>query len=103
MHKPNRSLIFDLSVFVGALAMLGYLGWHGTNGPRSFDYEKTVKLKLKERQAKLDAVNKHRDQKNIRVSLLRSQTIDPDMLDEMARKVLEFAHKDQIITYLKLE
>lgn len=34
-----------------------------------------------------------------RVSALRNQSIDPDMLDERARALLNFARKDDIIIF----
>ncbi len=36
-----------------------------------------------------------------RVQLLRPDSLDPDMLEERARKVLNFAKKDEVVIYDK--
>ena len=99
MHKSHKSLAFDLSVLVGSLAVLGYFAWHGFYGPRSFDYEKIVARKLESKRNQLAEVEKLRDSKNARVALLRANSIDPDMLDEMSRKVLEFSKTEEITVF----
>jgi len=99
MHKSRKSLTFDLAVLVGSLAVLGYFGWHGFYGPRSFDFEKVVAAKLKIQQEKLAELEDMRDTRNARVALLRARTIDPDMLDEVSRRVLEFSKTDEITIF----
>ena len=97
MRKSQRSFIFDLSVFLGSLVVLAYFGWHGFYGPRSYTHGKKIHAKVAVYQAELDKVTRLRDRRNKKVSLLRPRTIDPDMLDEMARKVLGFAGKQDVI------
>jgi len=95
MQRSQRSLYFDLSVLFGSLAVLAYFGWHGFYGPRSFEHGEFVKSQVKKYQAELVEVQARREQRNARVRLLRPQSIDPDMLDEMARKTLNFAADDE--------
>lgn len=98
MRDSRRSLIFDLSVFFGSIAVLGYFGWHGYYGPRSVEHNRFVQSELAKYQAELKQTEMQRDKLDAKVALLRPQSIDPDMLDEMARKTLQFsAEKDFIV------
>ncbi len=91
MRESRRSLAFDLSVLFSSVAVLGYFGWHGYYGPRSIDHGKFIQSEVVKHQAELEAAQSKRDKLDARVALLRPQSIDPDMLDEMARKTLQFA------------
>ena len=97
MQRSQRSLYFDLSVFFCSLAVLAYFGWHGFYGPRSFEHGEYVKSQVIKYQSELVEVQARREQRNDRVGLLRPQSIDPDMLDEMARKTLNFANEGDIV------
>lgn len=79
---------FDAAVSLVCCAMLGFFGWHATQGPRGFSYtEKLAAESGKLAQQRDDARGK-REQLEARVSLLRPEGMDPDMLDEVARRVL---------------
>ena len=40
---------------------------------------------------------KQRERLDQRVGLMRSEAIDPDMVDELARSTLEFARKEDLV------
>ena len=48
-------------------------------------------------QAELDKVTQVREELDHQTSLMRSDAIDPDMLDEKARAVLGLVRKDEVI------
>ncbi len=97
MRVSRRSLVFDLTVLFSSIAVLAYFGWYGYYGPRSFETEKTVEAQVVKYQAELASIEEKRDRLDARVALLRPQSIDPDMLDEMARKTLLFAKQGDFI------
>ncbi|MEH6524887.1 MAG: septum formation initiator family protein [Sneathiella sp.] len=85
---------------LGILAV-AYFSYHLIEGDRGlFAY-----LKLQHKIDKAEAVylvsegEKHALQK--RVSLLRPENLDTDMLEERARDVLGLAHPDEIVIYRK--
>ena len=49
-----------------------------------------------ELRAELSKVQKQRQEFELRVSLMRPESIDPDMLDERARETLNLSHPDDI-------
>jgi hypothetical protein len=68
---------FDLVVMMVCLALLGYFGWHGYYGPRSFTHRDDIAAKAGQ--------------------LMRPESIDPDLLDELAREELEYAKPGDLI------
>ena len=97
MRDSRRSLAFDLTVLFSSIAVLAYFGWYGYYGPRSIEHEAFIKAQVVKYQAELKATEQQRDQLDARVALLRPQSIDPDMLDELARRELFFATENDII------
>ncbi len=80
-----------------SIAVLAYFGWYGYYGPRSVEHEKFIKAEVVKYQDELTATNEQRDRLDARVALLRPQSIDPDMLDEMARKTLLFTNENDFV------
>ncbi len=88
---------FDLTVSVVCLALLGFFGWHGVYGKRSISSQQVLLHQVAELEEKRDAIRARRETIEARVTLLRPQSIDPDMLEEMARKMLGFARSNEIV------
>ena len=91
---------FDLIVMTVCLSLLGYIGWHGYYGPRSFDHRDALAAKADELSAKYAKVHGDREALERRVSLMRSKSIDPDMLDELARSTLDYGKPGDLIVKL---
>ena len=103
MRRSTRSLTFDLSVFTISFVVLGYFGWHAFYGPRSYNHLARVRAEVEKFQMIQKNAEKQRDARNARVALLRPRSIDPDMLEEMAQKRLEFAKKNDWVVLRKLK
>ena len=88
---------FDLIVMTVCLALLGYFAWHAFDGPRGFDHQKRLEASAKALKAELDALRSERERLEKRVSLMRPESIDPDMLDELARANLDFGKPGDLV------
>ena len=88
---------FDIIVTIVCVALLGYFAWHAFHGPRGFGYEKTISAQAKDLGAKLDQLRSERERLDKRVELMRPDSIDPDMLDELARANLGFAKPGDLV------
>ena len=93
----RRSFVFDICVFTGLIAVIGYFSWAGFMGPRSYVHEAQMAKQVAAIKTELKAIQDKRLVQDRRVGLLRPATIDPDMLDEMARSQLGFAYKSDLI------
>lgn len=88
---------FDLTVTVVCFCLLGFFAWHGLNGKRSFANQTTILVKVSELEERRDAVRAKREALQTRVALLRPESIDADMLEEMARTMLGFSKPNEIV------
>jgi|SRR5437868_109662 cell division protein FtsB len=91
---------FDLIVMTVCLSLLGYFGWHVYYGPRSFTHRDELVAKSTELEIKLTMVRDQRETLEHKVSLMRAQSIDPDMLDELARSTLDYGKPTDLIIKL---
>ncbi len=92
-----RRYLFDMTVTVICLALLGFFGWHAMHGKRSFANQEKMLVGISALEEKRDAIRAKRQALEARVTLLRPENIDPDMLEEMARRMLGFAHSDDLV------
>ncbi len=79
--------------------VFGYFGYHLVNGDRGL--LAMVHLQRENQIADQNLAEAEATRKiwELRVSELRNQSIDPDMLDERARVLLNYARKDDIVVF----
>ena len=88
---------FDSVVTCGSLALLGFFAWHAWEGPRGFRFNEKLAAQSAQLSSDLGNIQKHRTSFEQRVALLRPESVDPDMLDEMARQTLDVARPNELI------
>ena len=88
---------FDSVVTCASLALLGFFAWHAWEGPRGFRFNEKLKIQSAQLTDDLAAIQKRRTTFERRVALLRPESVDPDMLDELARQTLEVARPNELI------
>lgn len=92
-----RRYMFDVTVMLVCFALLGFFGWHAQYGPRGLANQTRLIENLVKFEGEHEEVKARREALDRRVSLLRPETIDPDMLDEAARRTLGFAGKRDLV------
>ncbi|MGH6736333.1 MAG: FtsB family cell division protein [Methyloceanibacter sp.] len=88
-----RAFIFPIV----ALSVGGYFGYHLQNG----DHGLTARADLERRkdvlEGELAGLREVKQRIERDVALLRPESLDPDMLDERARAILNLAHPDDLV------
>jgi len=79
--------------------VFGYFGYHLVNGDRGLLAMAHLEREVQIADHNLAEAETTRKIWERRVSALRNQSLDPDMLDERARVLLNFARKDDIIIF----
>ena len=79
------------ALIIGYFAFQGYHGNYGLLAQREFEQEAAA-LTLER-----DTLRAERAHWELRVSLLRSDRLDPDLLDELARRDLGFALPNDLV------
>jgi cell division protein FtsB len=85
-----RSISSALCLYTIAALLIGYFGVNAYNGKRGLKARQDLDVQIAELSAELDKTKSERLIWQRRVSLLKSDSIDPDMLDERARALLYF-------------
>jgi len=76
---------------------VGYFAYHSVEGDRGLFALLRLSEQIQEARAHLDELSAERKTLERRVSNLRADHLDPDMLDERARIVLNLARPDEIV------
>jgi cell division protein FtsB len=90
---------FDFIVTCVCCALLGYFAWHAWEGPRGFSYRDGLEVKLAELSIRHEGLHAGRVKMEDKVALLRPESIDPDLLDELARGNLELAKPTDVVAF----
>jgi cell division protein FtsB len=88
---------FDLLVMCSCMILLGYFGWHAFLGPQGFVFRDALHGKVAVLDRERDATSEKLASLQKRVKLMRPESVDPDMLDELARQRLEMIQPVDIV------
>lgn len=77
--------------------VVGYFAYHSVEGDRGLVAYLRLTEQIQLAKAQLQELNVERKALETRVGLLRPNQLDPDMLDERARLLLNLARPDEII------
>ena len=100
-RRRIRAALTALGLYVVAAAMIGYFWFHAYNGQRGLLAKHEIDQQLGELTTELERLRAEKGQWERKVALLRSDRIDPDMLDERARMQLNVVHPNDIIMILR--
>ncbi|HWV40138.1 FtsB family cell division protein [Pseudorhodoplanes sp.] len=100
-RRRLRGFLTALALYLVAGALIGYFGMHAFSGQRGLRAKHEIEQQMVELTAELERLKAERAQWDRKVALLRSETIDPDMLDEQARLLLNFAHPNDVVMMVK--
>ena len=99
MVSRNRlkSFLTGLALYTMAAAMIGYFGINAYTGRYGLNARQELDQEIIALTAELARLKKERAESEQRVSLLRSDRVDPDMLDERARYQLDYTNPHDLV------
>lgn len=92
-----RRRFAQIVVPVLGLGALAYLGYHFFEGERGLKASWSVEQRLAKAAAERKALTAERQRLEARVALLREDTLDPDMLDERLRLMLNLVQPNDVV------
>ena len=95
-----RRRLSQLAVPAVCLMVLSYIGYHAFTGDRGLNAQDRLAVETTELNTVLNDLVEERELLEKQIVLLRPATLDPDMLDEQARAVLNYAAEGEM-TILK--
>ncbi len=99
MVSRNRlkSLLTGLALYTMAAAIVGYFGVNAYTGKYGLNARQELDQEVIALTSELVRLKQERTEGERRVSLLRSDRVDPDMLDERARYQLDYANPRDLV------
>jgi len=100
-RKRLRSFLTALGLYLGAALVIGYFGVNAYTGNHGLLARQDLEQQSAELSAELSRVKAERAEWERRVALLKADKLDPDMLDERARAMLNYVHPRDLVLILK--
>jgi cell division protein FtsB len=92
-----KSLLTGLALYTMAAAMVGYFGVNAYTGKYGLNARGELDQEIVALTSELARLKRERTEGEQRVSLLRSDRVDPDLLDERARYQLDYANPRDLV------
>jgi len=96
-----KAVLTGLALYAMAAAIIGYFGVNAYTGKYGLNARQDLDQEIIALTAELVRLQKERAEGEQRVSLLRSDRVDPDMLDERVRYQLDYAHPRELVRAIK--
>jgi len=95
-RQRKKSFLRRLLIPTAALGCLSYFGFHALNGELGLVGRARIEHEVADLERRLEVLVAERNELLARVSLLRPENLDPDMVDERARLNLNLVHADEV-------
>jgi cell division protein FtsB len=96
-----RAFLAALGFYVLAALFIGYFGLNAYTGDHGLKARQNLDHEIAALAQQLERIKSERERWERRVALLKSDRIDPDMLDERARFLLDYADPHDVIMVVK--
>jgi cell division protein FtsB len=92
-----RAFFTALGLYVLAALLIGYFGVNAYTGSRGLRARQDIDQRIAALTRQIDDAKAERAQWDRRVALLKSDSLDADMLDERARALLNYADPHDLV------
>lgn len=96
-----KSILTGLALYAMAAAIVGYFGVNAYTGNHGLRARQDLDQQIGAFTAELNQAKAEREQWQRRVALIKSESLDPDMLDERARALLDYADPRDAVMIVK--
>ena len=96
-RKRLRTALTAIGLYIGAALLIGYFGVNAYTGAHGLKAKQDLSQQMDELSKELARLKLERAGWEHRVSLLRADRLDPDLLDERARAMLDYAHANDLV------
>jgi len=100
-HRRRRAILTAIALYSLAALFIGYFGMHAFTGNHGLRAQQEIEVEIVRLEGELARLRQERGGWEHRISLLQPDRIDPDMLDERARALLDYADPRDATLLLK--
>jgi cell division protein FtsB len=92
-----KAFVTGIALYVMAAMLIGYFGVNAYTGKYGLNAQQELDQEIVALTAELIRLKQERSHVEQRVSLLRSDNLDPDMLDERIRAQLDYVDPHELV------
>ncbi|NVK35859.1 MAG: septum formation initiator family protein [Rhodobacteraceae bacterium] len=96
-RQRKQSFVRNLIFPAIATSVLGYFGFHALNGEFGLVGRARIEHQVADLKQRLDVLVAEREDLVAHVTLLRPESLDPDMVDERARLNLNLVNANEVV------
>ena len=100
-RRKLRTFLTTLGLYVGCALVIAYFGINAYTGNHGLRAKQALDQEFAQLSTELHHLKQERAAWQQRVRLLKSESIDPDMLDERARVMLNYLEPHELTLMLK--
>jgi cell division protein FtsB len=100
-RRRLRAFLNALALYTVAALVIGYFGVNAYTGNHGLRAKQDLDQQIAQLSVELSGLKAERAVWDRRIALLKSDGIDPDMLDERARALLDYADPRDLVLQLK--
>lgn len=100
-RRKLRSFLTALGLYIAAALLIGFFGVNAYTGDHGLKAKQALDQQFVQLSQELDGLKQERAEWQRHVALLKSESIDPDMLDERARALLGYLDARELTLVLK--
>lgn len=98
VSRPRiRSIVTAICLHLIAALVIGYFAVHAFTGNHGIKARETLDQQFAQLSAELEVVKAERQKWQRRVALLKADKLDPDLLDEEARVLLDYVDPRDVV------
>lgn len=98
VSRPRtRSIVTALCLHLIAALVIGYFAFHAFTGNHGIKARESLDQQFAQLSAELAVVKAEREKWQRRVALLKPEKLDPDLLDEDARVLLDYVDPRDVV------
>jgi cell division protein FtsB len=103
IRQRLRAIFFPLILYTVSGTAAGYFVWHANNGERGLKANDEFARKIEALESQLQALKAEHAKWQHKITLMKGEMIDRDLLDEEARQRLGRAGKNDLVVFLPLQ
>lgn len=88
---------FRVATLILCIALIVYFSYHLVEGNRGLEARTRLESRISALEGQLEGLELVRKRIERDVALMRAERLDPDMLDERARAMLNMAHPNDLV------
>jgi len=100
-RRKLRTFLTTLGLYVGCALVIAYFGINAYTGNHGLRAQQDLDQQFATLTQEIDHLKQQRAQWQHRIKLLKSESIDPDTLDERSRAVLNYLDPRDVTMMLK--